>query len=122
MAGLDVELESAKEGRVEGGRGEDGEDVFEEDTRLWEVWELAEGGTESGLEKGELVNVGVVEVHFCYYCRWMEFFLPFGCCYGMKDERSSFEVKSLGEVKLFSSLVGFTDVLCNAPLENPCEP
>lgn len=55
-----MKLERAEECRMERWRGEDREDIFEEDSRLREVGELAEGRAELRLEEMELLHAIVI--------------------------------------------------------------
>ena len=55
---LDVQLEGVDERLEQGGVGEDGQDVLEQDARLREVGELAQGGAEVYFKTGEFGGTG----------------------------------------------------------------
>lgn len=53
-----MQLKASNQSFVEGRVCKDREDVFEEDSRRREVWELAEGRTESYFKTGEFGGAG----------------------------------------------------------------
>ena len=58
VAGEDVQFQGAQEGLVEGGIGEDGQDILEQDARRGEVRELAQRGAQSYFKTGEFGGAG----------------------------------------------------------------
>lgn len=58
VVGGDVKFQGANQGLMQGGVGEDGQDILEQDSRRGEIRELAQGGAQSYRKTGEFGGAG----------------------------------------------------------------